>query len=106
MFGMAMGGNIIKLKFGHRGANQPVKNLITGRVSITAQNHGYAVDPEGLSNDVEVSRVNLNDGTVEGLRHKSLPIFTIQYHPEASAGPMDEGYLFKDFVDNVMGCKE
>ncbi len=105
MFGMAMGGDIIKLKFGHRGANHPVKNLMNGKVSITAQNHGYAVDPDGLCDDVEVSRINLNDGTVEGLRHKHLPIFSIQYHPEASAGPMDEGYLFKEFVENVMGCK-
>lgn len=105
MFGMAMGGEIIKLKFGHRGANHPVKNLITGKVSITAQNHGYAVQPDTLSDDVIVERINLNDGTVEGLRHKHLPIFTIQYHPEASAGPLDEGYLFKDFVDNVMAAK-
>ncbi|MCE5197512.1 MAG: glutamine-hydrolyzing carbamoyl-phosphate synthase small subunit [Armatimonadota bacterium] len=105
MFGMAMGGNIIKLKFGHRGANHPVKNIINGRVSITSQNHGYAVHPDKLSNDVQVERINLNDGTVEGLRHKHLPIFTIQYHPEASAGPLDEGYLFKDFVNNVMAAK-
>lgn len=101
MLGMAMGGGIFKLKFGHRGANQPVKNLMTGTVSITAQNHGYAVDPEGLCDEVEVTRVNLNDGTVEGLRHKHLPVFSIQYHPEASAGPLDEGYLFKEFVDSL-----
>jgi carbamoyl-phosphate synthase small subunit len=105
MLGMAMGADIIKLKFGHRGANHPVKNLITGKVSITAQNHGYAVDPEKLNSDAEVTRVNLNDGTVEGLRHKSLPVFSIQYHPEASAGPLDEGYLFKEFVDSVMANK-
>lgn len=102
MLGMALGGGIFKLKFGHRGANQPVKNLITGRVSITAQNHGYAVDSDGLSSEAEVTRVNLNDGTVEGLRHKSLPIFSIQYHPEASAGPLDEGYLFREFVDTIL----
>jgi carbamoyl-phosphate synthase small subunit len=102
MLGMALGGKIFKLKFGHRGANQPVKNLINGRVSITAQNHGYAVDPDGLSSDAEVTRINLNDGTVEGLRHKNLPIFSIQYHPEASAGPLDEGYLFKEFVDSIL----
>jgi len=102
MFGMAMGGDIIKLKFGHRGANHPVKITINGKVRITAQNHGYAVDPEGLSDDAEVTRINLNDGTVEGLRHKHLPIFSIQYHPEASAGPLDEGYLFREFVDSLM----
>ena len=105
MLGMALGGGIFKLKFGHRGANHPVKNLITGKVSITAQNHGYAVDPASLSKDAEVTRINLNDGTVEGLRHKSLPVFSIQYHPEASAGPLDEGYLFREFVDSVMSCK-
>lgn len=102
IFGMTMGADIIKLKFGHRGANQPVKNLLNGKVSITAQNHGYAVDPEKLSNDVEVTHINLNDGTVEGLRHKHLPIFSIQYHPEASAGPLDEGYLFREFVAGVL----
>ena len=106
MFGMAMGGDIIKLKFGHRGANHPVKNIITGKVSITSQNHGYAVAPDKLSNDAEVTRINLNDGTVEGLRHKHLPIFSIQYHPEASAGPLDEGYLFKEFVENVVGAMD
>ncbi len=105
MLGMALGGDVFKLKFGHRGANQPVKNIITGKVSITAQNHVFAVDPDRLSDDAEVTRINLNDGTVEGLRHKHLPIFSIQYHPEASAGPLDEGYLFKDFVDNVLNAK-
>ena len=99
MLGLALGGDTFKLKFGHRGANHPVKNLLTGKVSITAQNHGYAVDPEKLSSDVQVERINLNDDTVEGLRHKSLPIFSIQYHPEASAGPLDERYLFRDFVE-------
>ncbi len=105
MFGMAMGGDIIKLKFGHRGANHPVKNIITGKVSITSQNHGYAVDPDKLSDEVEVTRINLNDNTVEGLRHKHLPIFSIQYHPEASAGPLDEGYLFEEFVQSVLEAK-
>ncbi len=101
MLGRAMGADTFKLKFGHRGANHPVKNLLTGKVSITSQNHGYAVDPEKLSKDVQVERINLNDGTVEGLRHKSLPIFSIQYHPEASAGPLDEGYLFREFVESL-----
>ncbi|MCX8052605.1 MAG: glutamine-hydrolyzing carbamoyl-phosphate synthase small subunit [Armatimonadetes bacterium] len=101
MLGLALGGDTFKLKFGHRGANHPVKNLLTGKVSITAQNHGYAVDPDRLSGDVEVERINLNDGTVEGLRHRFLPIFSIQYHPEASAGPLDEGYLFKEFVASL-----
>lgn len=105
MLGMALGGGIFKLKFGHRGANQPVKNIINGKVSITSQNHGYAVDPDTLCDDAQVTRINLNDGTVEGLRHKYLPIFSIQYHPEASAGPLDEGYLFREFVDNVMEAK-
>ena len=103
MLGLALGGDTFKLKFGHRGANHPVKNLLTGKVSITAQNHGYAVDPEKLSNDVQVERINLNDNTVEGLRHKTLPIFSIQYHPEASAGPLDEGYLFREFVGSLEG---
>lgn len=98
MLGLAFGGDTFKLKFGHRGANHPVKNLRTGKVSITAQNHGYAVDPTGLSSYVEVDRINLNDGTVEGLRHKELPIFSVQYHPEASAGPLDERSLFAEFV--------
>lgn len=105
MLGMALGGDIFKLKFGHRGANHPVKNLINGKVSITAQNHGYAVDPDRLSNDAQVTRVNLNDSTVEGLRHRHLPIFSIQYHPEASAGPLDEGYLFREFVDSVLDAR-
>ena len=106
LFGMAMGGEIVKLKFGHRGANHPVKKIFTGKVSITAQNHGYAVSEKGLSSEVVVERVNLNDGTIEGLRHKDLPIFTIQYHPEASAGPNDDGYLFKQFIDSVMAAKK
>ncbi len=106
ILGMCYGADTFKLKFGHRGANQPVKNNITGKVSITAQNHGYAVTPDGLSDEMQVSHYNLNDGTVEGLRHKELPIFSIQYHPEASAGPLDEGYLFKEFVENVMASKK
>jgi len=94
----AFGGKCFKLKFGHRGGNHPVRELATGSVHITAQNHGYAVDPDTISSELEVTHINLNDGTVEGLRHKSLPIFAIQYHSEASPGPLDNVYLFKQFV--------
>lgn len=97
----ALGGRTFKLKFGHRGANHPVKDLETGRVYITAQNHGYAVDADTLKGGLEVSQINLNDGTVEGLRHRELPLFTIQYHSEASPGPLDSTYLFERFVGMV-----
>jgi carbamoyl-phosphate synthase small subunit len=97
----AFGGSTYKLKFGHRGANQPVK--YGGRVYITSQNHGYAVDPGSLPDELEVSMVNVNDGTVEGLRHKELPIFTAQYHPEAAPGPRDTSFLFDDFSKMVGG---
>jgi carbamoyl-phosphate synthase small subunit len=102
----AFGGKNFKLKFGHRGGNHPVKDLVSGRVYITAQNHGYAVDPDGLRDGLEVSHINLNDGTVEGLRHKSLPIFTIQYHSEASPGPLDNTYLFAQFLEMVQREKK
>ncbi len=101
MIGRAFGGKTFKLKFGHRGANHPVKDLATGRVYITAQNHGYAVDPDSLPSELEVSHVNLNDGTVEGLRHRNLPIMTIQYHSEASPGPLDNEYIFDRFIEMV-----
>ena len=97
----ACGASTYKLKFGHRGANHPVRDEATGRVSITAQNHGYAVDPDGLSSNIEVSHVHLNDGTCEGLRHRELPAFTIQYHSEASPGPQDNRYLFERFLELV-----
>ncbi|MGA3283315.1 MAG: glutamine-hydrolyzing carbamoyl-phosphate synthase small subunit [Verrucomicrobiota bacterium] len=97
ILGLAFGGKTFKLKFGHRGANQPVKDFETGRVEITAQNHGFAVDPASLPPDVAVNRINLNDQTVEGLRHKTKPVFCVQYHPEASPGPHDSTPLFAEF---------
>src|ERR1019366_7167172 len=97
ILGQAFGGKTFKLKFGHRGANQPVKDLESGRVEITAQNHGYAVDATSLPSDVAVNRINLNDQTVEGLRHKTKPVFCVQYHPEASPGPHDSTPLFAEF---------
>ncbi|MEE3165920.1 MAG: glutamine-hydrolyzing carbamoyl-phosphate synthase small subunit [Chloroflexota bacterium] len=97
----ALGADTFKLKFGHRGGNHPVKDLVDGRVYITAQNHGYAVSPDKLPLGLEVSHINLNDQTVEGFRHKSLPLFTIQYHSEASPGPRDNEYLFDQFIEMV-----
>jgi len=97
ILGQAFGGKTFKLKFGHRGANQPVKDLETGKVEITAQNHGFAVDAHTLPSDVAVNRLNLNDQTVEGMRHKTRPIFCVQYHPEASPGPHDSTPLFDEF---------
>jgi carbamoyl-phosphate synthase small subunit len=98
VLGFAFGGRTFKLKFGHRGGNQPVKDLTTGKVAITSQNHGFAVDPASLPPEVEVTHVNLNDGTVEGMRHRELPIFSVQYHPEAAPGPHDAGYFFGQFA--------
>ena len=98
LLGLALGGRTFKLKFGHRGTNQPVKNLVTGRVEITSQNHGFAVDIESLKGkNVEITHINLNDNTLEGFRHRKHPIFTAQYHPEASPGPHDSRYLFEEF---------
>jgi carbamoyl-phosphate synthase small subunit len=98
--GLALGGKTFKLKFGHHGSNHPVKNLLTNQVEITAQNHGFCVDPDSLpARDVQITHVNLNDQTNEGMRHKSLPLFSVQYHPEASPGPHDSRYLFTQFTD-------
>ena len=102
---LALGGKTFKLKFGHRGANQPVKDLRSGKIAITSQNHGYAVDPDSLPADVEVTHINLNDGTVAGLRHRSLRAFSVQYHPEASPGPHDADYFFQEFAKEVAAAK-
>ena len=98
LLGLALGGRTYKLPFGHHGGNQPVKDLATGRIEITAQNHGFAVDADSLPSDCEVTHLNLNDDTVEGLRHRSLPVYSVQYHPEAGPGPHDASYLFERFV--------
>ena len=101
ILGLAVGGQTFKLKFGHRGANHPVKELQSGKVEITSQNHGFAVDPGSLPSDVTVTHTNLYDGTVEGFRHTTKPIFSVQYHPEASPGPHDADYLFRQFVESM-----
>jgi len=101
ILGLAMGAQTFKLKFGHRGANHPVKELQSGKVEITSQNHGFAVDPGTVPHDVEVTHLNLYDGTIEGLRHTSKPVFCVQYHPEASPGPHDADYLFGLFLEEM-----
>jgi carbamoyl-phosphate synthase small subunit len=116
MFGICLGHQIIaqalgaktyKLKFGHRGANQPVKNLLTGKVEITSQNHGFAVDIDSLADkDIEITHINLNDNTVEGFRHRHYPLYAVQYHPEASPGPHDANYLFAQFKEMMLARRK
>jgi carbamoyl-phosphate synthase small subunit len=101
VLGLAVGGKTFKLKFGHRGGNQPVKDLRTGKVAITSQNHGFAVDADSLPAEMEVTHINLNDGTVEGMRHRELPMFSVQYHPEAAPGPNDASYFFSQFAELI-----
>jgi carbamoyl-phosphate synthase small subunit len=104
LLGLAFGGKTYKLRFGHRGANQPVLNLRTGKVEITSQNHGFAVDAATLPSDVEVTHIKLNDQAIEGIRHKVFPAFGVQYHPEAAAGPHDSHYLFTEFLELMQGA--
>jgi carbamoyl-phosphate synthase small subunit len=106
LISLALGAKTFKLKFGHRGGNHPVRDLATGKIHITAQNHGYATDPSTLPGGWEITHVNLNDGTAEGLRHKKMPIFSIQYHSEASPGPWDRISHFEDFIKMVKGEKK
>lgn len=107
LISLAAGAKTYKLKFGHRGANHPVKNLLTGRVDITSQNHGYSVDIASLENtDLELTHLSVNDKTCEGVRHKRYPVFSVQYHPEAAPGPHDPNYLFDQFIDNMKTFKE
>ena len=101
ILGRVFGGQTYKLKFGHRGGNQPIKNLDTGRIEIASHNHGFAVDGSSLPPDIEITHINLNDGTVAGLRHKKLPVFSVQYHPESAPGPHDSEYLFRLFVESM-----
>jgi len=101
LIGLALGAKTYKLKFGHRGGNQPVKDLATGKVEITSQNHGFCIDPDTLPKDAEVTHINLNDGSLEGARHRNLPVFSVQYHPEFAAGPHDARYLFARFIKMI-----
>jgi carbamoyl-phosphate synthase small subunit len=102
ILGLALGAKTVKLKFGHHGANHPVQHLQSGAVEITSQNHGFIVDTESLAQDeIEVTHINLNDGTLEGFRHNSLPAFSVQYHPESAPGPHDSRYLFHQFIEDM-----
>ena len=103
LLGLALGGKTFKLKFGHRGANQPVKHFETDKVEITSQNHGFCVDIDSLPNSVDITHINLNDDTLEGIQHREYPIFSVQYHPEASPGPHDASYLFSRFTEMMEG---
>jgi carbamoyl-phosphate synthase small subunit len=105
ILGHAFGGKTFKLPFGHRGGNQPVKDLRSGKVAITSQNHGFAVDPDSLPSNVEVTHINLNDQTVEGLRHRDAPVFSVQYHPEAAPGPNDARYFFSEFAELIEAAR-
>ena len=104
LLGLALGGKTYKLKFGHRGANQPVKHLESDRVEITSQNHGFCVDIDSLPNSVDITHINLNDNTLEGIQHREYPLFSVQYHPEASPGPHDSSYLFSRFTEMMDEC--
>ena len=105
ILGQVFGGETYKLKFGHRGGNQPIKDLTTGKIEIASHNHGFAVEAESLPSEVEITHVNLNDNTLAGLRHKTLPVFSVQYHPESAPGPHDSEYLFRRFIELMESSK-